>query len=98
MASANRSAALGLIGPVHQVGLYIPGIENLNFLEVIFAIFRFVELPLGSVTMEMRHALAGQRGRARGQKKFQTLDRHFSRLRHAADIEPQDAEGQGSIN
>jgi hypothetical protein len=48
--------------------------------------------------MQARHALTGQRGRARRQKKFQTFDDYFSGLGQAADIEPQDAKGQGGVN
>ena len=98
MASANRSLACGFVRPVHQPGPHVAAVRNLDFLEVVFPIFQFVQLPLGGIRMQMRHALAGQRGRPRGQEQFQTFDHHFSRLRQAAGIEPQDAERQSGIN
>jgi hypothetical protein len=83
---------------MHQAGAYVSAISYLDFLEVTVPGFKLVQLPFGSIGMQMRHALAGQRGSSRRQKEFQTLHHDLSRLCYAAGIEPQDAEGQCRVN
>jgi hypothetical protein len=46
----------------------------------------------------MRHALPNQSGGSRWQKQLQPFDGELSRIRNAAGIEPQNAEGQRRID
>ena len=60
---------------------------------------QFVQLPLGGVAMEVRHALAGQRrSSAQGKNSFNPSTIIFPGLRQAAGVQPQNAEGQRGVN
>jgi hypothetical protein len=60
--------------------------------------FQCIQRPLGRRRVQMRHALPNQSGGSRWQKQLQPFDGELSRIRNAAGIEPQNAEGQRRID
>jgi hypothetical protein len=58
IASPKRSRRL--ISRVHQPCGYIAAVGYIDLFQAVLALVEFVQVPLGRVRMQMRHALAGQ--------------------------------------
>src|SRR5439155_22441588 len=51
----------GLVWTLHQARADVSVIRDINLLHTVLALVQFVELPLGRVAMQSRHAFASQR-------------------------------------
>jgi len=90
-------ACLGLIGCMHQAGCEIAGFGDVNLGERIVAFVEFIQLPLRSRGVQMRHALPRQGQRALRQNRYQPFHDAPILVCEAAGVEPKKPAGQCAV-
>ena len=88
----------GLVGSMHQPGRDIPAIGAVNFNHGVVALIEFEKPPFCGGAIQIGHALPHQRRAAVRDYHDESLDQEFSARALAADIQPENGEGQCRVD
>src|SRR5580658_1725866 len=88
----------GFVGGVDQAGVDVAAVATIDLGQGVVAFVEFEQAPLGGGGVEVGHALADEPGTAWRNKQPQAFAQELARGGMAAGFEPEDGEGQRSVD